>query len=882
MRTTTTVLSSLVFAWITLAAAQRAFAQPAAAEPASCSVRAFGAVGDGLADDTAAIRKAIAAGVGEVRFDPGRYRVTETITIELDKVGYTSLVADGAAQVIMAGAGPAFRFVGTHEGSAAPNTFEPNVWQRQRSPSVVGLEILGAHEEADGIEADGTMQLTISRSVLRKLRHGIHLVRRNRNVLISASHIYENRGIGVFYDQVNLHQSNIVGSHISYCRGGGVVVRGGDVRNIHIGTCDIESNMGPDGPPTANVLLDSTGGSVGEVAIAGCTIQHNSTSPDSANIRILGGGEGGRQGPTQEGHVTIGDNVLSDVRVNIHIRNARGVTITGNTFWMGYDHNVLVEDSSDIVMGANNLDRNPRYAYGDAATTRNVIVFRNCRDCTLSGVHLKGAFQGAAGLLLDRCERMNVTGCTVLDCEPVGLLLKDVRLSRVSDCLVRDDRKDAARAPALQVIGGDGNQIVDNLLSSPLELPQGAGTAKDNVVVPSEQSPAQEEAAKLSERMQQLVDGGRIAGGVTLLARHGKVLHLQSVGMADREAKHPMQPDSIFRIASMTKPVTSVAVMMLCEQGKLELDDPVSKYIPEFAKPQVLVTTDPLDMKPATREITIRDLLTHTSGLGYPFSKVIGPIYEAHEIESGLRTTPLTLPEAMQRLSRQPLLFSPGARFEYGLSTDVLGRVVEVASGATLDRYIEQRICRPLGMKDTFFKVPPEKLPRLVAAYVPAAQGIQRLEPGRCVQHELDDGTVAITSDYPYAKTQKYLSGGAGLCSTASDYARFCQMLLGGGRLGNVRLLGEETVRMMTGNQVGEMLGEEGFGFGFSVKPATEDIHPQLRGSYAWAGFWSTSFRIAPRGEWVLVTMSQLAWNDATDSWFADYERIAAEAMEMP
>ena len=247
----------------------------------AADVKSFGAVGDGRADDTAAVQRAVDAG-GGVHFPQGVFRLTATVVIELDRTGFVSLTGDGTARVVMAGPGPAFKFVGTHAGSADPPQFKPNVWDRQRAPMVDGLEIVGAHAEADGIEATGTMQLTITRAVLRGLRHGIHLTVRNRNVLIADSHIYQCRGIGVFYDQVNLHQSNITGCHISYCDGGGVVSRGGNVRNVQIANCDLESNMGKDSPPTANVLLDSTGGSIGEVAITGCTIQHNSTGPDSA------------------------------------------------------------------------------------------------------------------------------------------------------------------------------------------------------------------------------------------------------------------------------------------------------------------------------------------------------------------------------------------------------------------------------------------------------------------------------------------------------------------------------------------------------------------------------------------------------------------------
>lgn len=397
-------------------------------------------------------------------------------------------------------------------------------------------------------------------------------------------------------------------------------------------------------------------------------------------------------------------------------------------------------------------------------------------------------------------------------------------------------------------------------------------------VKPEEVGVSSEKVEELSTFMQNLVEDGKIAGGVTMMARHGKVVHLKAVGAADRKEKKPMQPDAIFRIASMTKPITSVAVMMLYEQGKLALDDPVSKYVPEFGSPQVLVSLDPLKTEPARQEITIRHLLTHTSGLGYSWTEKVGALYVQHDIEMGLHHTGIALEENIRKLAELPLLFHPGERWEYGMSTDVLGRVVEVASGMRLDRFIEERICTPLGMNDTSFHVPAEKRLRLVAAYVPVDTCIRKIKEREVLRHELNGGAIAISSDYPTSRSHKYLSGGAGLCSTAFDYLRFCQMLLNGGELNGVRLLREDTVKMMTTNQVGD--APEPFGFGFGVTPDSEDVPRQLRASYAWAGFWSTSFRISPRGDWILVTMSQLAWDEtSTPAWHTKFENLAAEAI---
>ncbi len=448
-------------------------------------VREFGAKGDGVADDTAAIQRAVDAG-GGVRFSQGTYRLTKPVLVNLDKAGFTALTSDGTARVLMAGPGPAFKFLGTHGGSADPDQFKPNVWARQRMPAVDSLAIEGAHAEADGIEAEGTMQITITRTHIRAVRHGIHLAVRNRNVLISDCHIYHCTGIGVFYDHVNLHQSNITGSHISYCAGGGIVSRGGNVRNVHIANCDIESNMTKDAPPTANILLDSAGGSIGEVAITGCTIQHNSTGPDSANIRILGQGDdtglARRVGSpkTQEGHVTITGNVLSDVQVNVHIKDSRGVTFTGNTVWMGYQHDLLVEDSSNIIIGPNNFDRNPRYNYGTSTNVNGGLVFRNSRDCTLTGLHVNGVWRKPAAVLLEKCDRFHLANATILDSDGVGLLLRDTTNTRVAGCVIRDDRAERKATKSLQVIGGKGNWVLQNLLANGQEAAPGTAKLEGN------------------------------------------------------------------------------------------------------------------------------------------------------------------------------------------------------------------------------------------------------------------------------------------------------------------------------------------------------------------------------------------------------------------
>lgn len=446
-------------------------------------VRRFGAVGDGKADDTRAIQKAVDSNGGVIRLSKGVYRISKPIRIDLDRVGYTSIEGSGVARIVMAGPGPALRFVGTHRKSADPQDFSKDVWERQRMPLVDGVAIEGDHPDAVGIEADGTMELTFTRLHIRNTLHAIHLVGNNRNVIVSDCHLYENRGVGIFYDDVNLHQSNITGCHISYNDGGGIVSRAGNVRNIHITGCDIESNMSPRTAATANVLIDCAGSTygTGEVAITGCTIQHNNVSPDSANIRIIG-----RSRPTREleivreGNVTITGNVLSDVKVNVHLKDCRGVTLTGNTFWMGFTHNLLIEDCSNIIIGPNNFDRNPRYNYGNSLEARNSLVVRNSEDCTVSGLHVTNVWADSAGVLIENCRRMNVTNCTILDCDDVGLWLKNVEKTRISDCLIRDDRA-GATSSSLRIAGGRGNMIVNNLLGTAPDIAADTAHVSGNV-----------------------------------------------------------------------------------------------------------------------------------------------------------------------------------------------------------------------------------------------------------------------------------------------------------------------------------------------------------------------------------------------------------------
>jgi len=363
-------------------------------------------------------------------------------------------------------------------------------------------------------------------------------------------------------------------------------------------------------------------------------------------------------------------------------------------------------------------------------------------------------------------------------------------------------------------------------------------------------------AEKLQEAraaMQKLVDDKRIAGGVFAVARRGKVVQFETCGMMDIESGKPMRRDTIFRFYSMSKPITSVAAMILYEQGKIELDDPVSKYIPEFKELKVAADPDAEEITevPARREMSVRDLMRHTSGLTYGVfgNTAVDKLYRKTIQLSGQGDN---LEEMAKKLASIPLLYQPGTKWHYGFSTDVLGRVVEVASGQSLDKFFAERIFEPLGMVDTAFYVPSEKIDRFATNYGPNPQG--GLQP------------IDIPKTSRYTEMPTLFSGGGGLVSTASDYMRFCLMLLNKGQFGGKRLLKAETVEMMTKNQLPEQAypignGDRagvGFGLGFSVRVESSNGDSSSRlGEYGWGGMASTHFWISPNDEIAVVALTQ-------------------------
>jgi CubicO group peptidase (beta-lactamase class C family) len=371
--------------------------------------------------------------------------------------------------------------------------------------------------------------------------------------------------------------------------------------------------------------------------------------------------------------------------------------------------------------------------------------------------------------------------------------------------------------------------------------------------------------ARVDAALKPYIDNKQLAGAVVAIARKNKTVYMKSFGAADVDSNKAMADDAIFRIASMTKPVTSVAVMMLYEEGKFLLDDPISKFIPEFKEPKVL-TADGKTV-PAKREITIRDLLRHTSGISYRFwGKPIAEVYEKAGIFDGLAPTEGTIAEMTKRIAVQPLHNQPGEAWEYGLNTDVLGYLVEVASGMPLDKFFKERIFNPLKMTDTQFYVSDAQKNRVVALYTPGEKGgiVKAADaPTRW-------GQLIFSPAVPYGSQRTYFSGGGGLSSTASDYLRFTQMFLNGGQLDGQRLLSRKSVELMGMNHIGDIsvwtyvspsavgnLGDK-FGLGFGVRSDAGMNELGSTGEYMWAGIFNTRFWIDPKEQMSIVMLGQI------------------------
>lgn len=367
---------------------------------------------------------------------------------------------------------------------------------------------------------------------------------------------------------------------------------------------------------------------------------------------------------------------------------------------------------------------------------------------------------------------------------------------------------------------------------------------------------SKERLGRIDQVMKAWTDSGKVAGVSGMVLQHGKVAWQGAFGWADKEAGKKLTLDAMFRIASQSKAVTSVAVMMLYEEGRIGLGDPISRWMPTFANSMVAVKSDTgRALVPAKRAITIRDLLTHTAGISYGTDAIVAPLYQAQGLGPaagyGWYTADKDEPicTTMDRLGTLPFVAQPGEKFVYGYNTDILGCIVERASGMPLDQFFATRIFGPVGMTDTHFFLPPEKAGRLAAVYRPGPNGaLVKADEGQRGQGHYVSGP------------RKSFSGGAGLVSTARDYSRFLQMLLNGGSIDGHRLLGPNTVKLMTTNMVGTLLSPDGQGFGLGFQ--TQDRFgagnsPMSVGTFGWGGAYQTSYNVDPVQDLVIVMMTQ-------------------------
>jgi len=394
-----------------------------------------------------------------------------------------------------------------------------------------------------------------------------------------------------------------------------------------------------------------------------------------------------------------------------------------------------------------------------------------------------------------------------------------------------------------------------------------------NIVEPEEVGLSTTRLQRIDTLIDSHIQDKKISGAVVMVARKGKIAYFKEAGLADTDK--PMKKNTIFRIVSMTKPLTSTAIMLLYEEGKLLLSDPVSKYIPQF-KNQKVVQLLPKGSKfeyqlvPAKREVTVRDLLTHTSGLLYLFPtnyyhererEIITELYKDAGITDGFCRPDETIGDMVKRLARLPLYKHPGEVWDYSLASDVLGYLVEVVSGMKFDAFMQQRIFDPLKMNDSHFYVPREKLDRLAAVWKSDWKG----SLVRVGDEPLIDKYLSLCPSDAYALSGKYLSGGANVLSTVYDYYRFSQMLLNNGELEGTRLLSRKTVELMTAtNHIGEfdavfLHGKSWkFGLGFAIQhDRGQDVDSGDTGVYEWAGIYSTRFSIDPKEEKITIFMSQ-------------------------
>lgn len=389
-----------------------------------------------------------------------------------------------------------------------------------------------------------------------------------------------------------------------------------------------------------------------------------------------------------------------------------------------------------------------------------------------------------------------------------------------------------------------------------------------------------ERLARIDQMCQKAIADNQIPGVVALVARRGKIVYYKAFGLADNEAKRELKRDDIFRIASQSKAITAAAVMMLWEEGKFRLDDPISKYLPEFKNPQLLKTFDNATTnyttEPAKSEITIRELMNHTSGIGYGVidgDERFRRIYQKAGIIDAFTTEPVTIKENIKKLARLPIHHNPGEHFTYSEGLDVLGYLIEVLSGMPFDAFLRTHLFEPLGMDDTGFYLPESKADRLVR--------VQKRQDNQWVHFP----TTFYDPDYPIKGAKTFFSGGGGLSSSAKDYATFLQMYLNGGELGGKRFLSRTTVETILANQTGDLMGgktaDRYFGLAFAVlNQAGQDKGGQGSvGTFDWGGYFNTSYFADPREQIIGILMKQTQGTTSDDTQ-AMFRQLVMQAVD--
>ena len=445
-------------------------------------VKEFGARADGKTDDSAAIEKALASDAGTLVFERGTYRLSRTITVDLSRRGWTSIAGGEGARIVMAGPGPAFHFIGTHKGTADPDSVSKLTWDRERLPLIRDIEILGDHRDAVGLRLEKTLQATLSAVLIRNCTTGIHLVKRNRNLIVTHCHIYQNRKIGIHFDHVDLHQAIISSNHISYNPVAGIWLEGGGMRNFQFVGNDIEYNHDAKLQNCADLLIDMRpkGSSFREGTIVGNTIQARPT-PGGANVRVLGG-----QGLLTGGLLAITGNLIGSQTDLIHLADCRGVSISGNSLYSGMKRTLTAERCANLVFSGNSIDWNPGHR---EKNHDDGIRISDCDGVNLSATIIENSFQGkdnsGGAIEVTRSRDVSITDCQVLDPRHRGIWLEDVTRCRVSNCTVVDRRPEGTMKASIELSGKNRDNIISGNIISRGTLPEaGKGTLlRDNLEV---------------------------------------------------------------------------------------------------------------------------------------------------------------------------------------------------------------------------------------------------------------------------------------------------------------------------------------------------------------------------------------------------------------